>query len=54
MIPNYLEPGIEAKISKTKDLKFINTNNTPASLKISMKDSELISGNLFSTHGYCC
>lgn len=41
-IPNYLEPGIEAKISKTKDLKFINTNKAPASIKISMKGSKLL------------
>ncbi|WP_419959139.1 VanW family protein [Psychrobacillus sp. BM2] len=41
-IPNYLEPGIEAKISRTKDLKFINTNNAPASIKISVKGSELL------------
>ncbi|SDM79888.1 Vancomycin resistance protein YoaR, contains peptidoglycan-binding and VanW domains [Psychrobacillus sp. OK028] len=41
-IPNYLQPGIEAKISKTKDLKFVNTNNSPASIKISIKGSELI------------
>lgn len=41
-IPNYLEPGIEAKISKNKDLKFINTNNASASIKISMKGSELL------------
>ncbi|MFJ7826935.1 VanW family protein [Psychrobacillus sp. NPDC096623] len=41
-IPNYLEPGIEAKISKTKDLKFINTINAPASIKISIKGSELL------------
>lgn len=41
-IPNYLEPGIEAKITKTKDLKFINTNNAPATLKVSMKGSKLL------------
>ena len=41
-IPNYLEPGIEAEISKTKDLKFINSNNAPASIKISLKGSELL------------
>lgn len=41
-ITNYLEPGIEAKISKTKDLKFINTNNAPATIKITMKGSELL------------
>ena len=34
-MPNYLEPGIEAKIRKNtnKDLKFINTNNSPANIK---------------------
>jgi len=41
-IPNYLEPGIEATISNSKDFKFINTNNAPASIKISMKESELL------------
>ena len=41
-IPNYLEPGIEVKISNTKDLKFINTNNAPANIKIGIKGSELL------------
>ncbi|WP_391202212.1 VanW family protein [Psychrobacillus sp. L4] len=41
-IPPYLEPGIEAKIHKNKDLKFMNVNNSPAKLKLTIKDSSLL------------
>ena len=41
-LPNYLEPGIEADINNLKDLKFINTNNSPAILKVSIKDTSLL------------
>lgn len=41
-VPSYLEPGIEANINTTKDLKFINTNNSPATLKVSTKDTSLL------------
>ncbi|MEI4769403.1 VanW family protein [Psychrobacillus sp. FJAT-51614] len=44
VIPPYLEPGVEAKISKSsnEDLKFINQNNTQATLKLTLKDSSLL------------
>lgn len=44
VIPPYLEPGVEAKIRKSsnEDLKFINKNNAPVTLKLSMKDSNLL------------
>lgn len=41
-VPSYLEPGIEANINITNDLKFINTNNSPAVLKVSIKDTSLL------------
>ena len=43
-MPNYLEPGIEAKIRKNtnKDLKFIHTNSTPIVLKMQLKGTDLL------------
>jgi hypothetical protein len=43
VIPPYLEPGIEADIDLplNKDIKFVN-NNSPALLKVSLKDSSLL------------
>ncbi|QFF99574.1 hypothetical protein PB01_12440 [Psychrobacillus glaciei] len=43
-IPLYLEPGIEAGIhrNKNEDLKFMNVNNSPAKLKLTIKDSSLL------------
>ncbi|WP_277584454.1 VanW family protein [Psychrobacillus antarcticus] len=44
IMPNYLEPGVEAKIRKNtnKDLKFINTNNAPIVLKMQLKGTDLL------------
>jgi len=41
-VPRYLEPGIEVDINNMKDLKFINANNSPAILKVSIKDTSLL------------
>ncbi|MCZ8533045.1 G5 domain-containing protein [Psychrobacillus psychrodurans] len=43
VIPSYLEPGVEADIDLplNKDIKFVN-NNSPALLKVSLKDSSLL------------
>lgn len=43
VIPSYLEPGVEADIDLplNKDIKFVN-NNSPALLKVSLKDSNLL------------
>ena len=41
-LPNYLEPGVEAEINNLTDLRFINTNNSPAILKVSIKDTSLL------------
>ncbi|WP_170122287.1 VanW family protein [Psychrobacillus insolitus] len=44
IMPNYLEPGIEAKIRKNtnKDLKFIHTNSAPIVLKVQLKGTDLL------------
>lgn len=44
IMPNYLEPGIEAKIRKNtnKDLKFIHTNSAPIILKMQLKGTDLL------------
>ena len=44
IMPNYLEPGIEAKIRKNtnKDLKFIHTNSAPIVLKMQLKGTDLL------------
>jgi len=43
-IPDYLEPGIEAKIRKNTnlDLKFVNNNDAPATLKVQIKGNSLL------------
>ena len=43
VIPSYLEPGIEAQVSMTenKDLKFMNTTNSPAILKTAVEGNRL-------------
>ncbi|WP_298470289.1 VanW family protein [uncultured Psychrobacillus sp.] len=42
VIPSYLEAGIEVELSETKDFKFKNTTDHPASLKASIKDNALL------------
>lgn len=42
VLPPYLEAGIEAEISNSKDFKFINTTDQPASLKFSLKDNSFL------------
>ncbi|MEK4486617.1 VanW family protein [Psychrobacillus sp. FSL H8-0484] len=43
-IPDYLEPGIEAEIRKNTnvDLKFVNNNDAPATLKVQIKGPSLL------------
>lgn len=43
-VPNYLKPGLEAKVSNSKneDLKFLNTLATPIKLKLSIEEENLI------------